>query len=111
MALDRNKIDRNKNNISKRLEDEDDIKQIAKLALSKYPIKATPEIVEYIIKHGYSEEFGARDIQRVLKRLIGLPLADEILSNRQPDNGTGKYDAEIRENKLEIVNTIGSSML
>ena len=30
MALDRNKIDRNKNNISKRLEDEDDIKQIAK---------------------------------------------------------------------------------
>ena len=91
--------------------DENDIKQIAKLALSKYPIKATPEIVEYIIKHGYSEEFGARDIQRVLKRLIGLPLADEILSNRQPDNGTGKYDAEIRENKLEIVNTIGSSML
>ena len=30
MALDRNKIDRNKNNISKRLEDEDDIKKIAK---------------------------------------------------------------------------------
>ena len=30
MALDRNKIDRNKNNISKRLEDEDDIKQVAK---------------------------------------------------------------------------------
>jgi ATP-dependent Clp protease ATP-binding subunit ClpA len=88
-----------------------DIKEIAKLALSKYPIKATPEIVDYIIENGYSEEFGARDIQRVLKRIIGLPLADEILSNRQPDNGTGRYDAEIRENKLEIVNTIGSSVL
>tara|TARA_S200002703_G_scaffold105811_1_gene91783 strand:- start:192 stop:1577 length:1386 start_codon:yes stop_codon:yes gene_type:complete len=86
-----------------------DIKQIAKLALSKYPIKATPEIINYIIEHGYSEEFGARDIQRVLKRLVGLPLADEILANRQPDNGTGKYDAEVRENKLEIINTIGSS--
>lgn len=85
---------------------ESDIKQIAKLALSKYPVRATPEVVNYIIKHGYSEEFGARDIQRVLKRLVGLPLADEILSNRQPDNGTGKYDAEVRENKLEIVNTI-----
>jgi len=90
---------------------QDDIKQIARLALAKYPIKATPEITDYIIKHGYSEEFGARDIQRVLKRLVGLPLADEILANRQPDNGTGRYDAEVRENKLEIINTLGSSSL
>ena len=90
---------------------QDDIKEIAKLALLKYPIKATPEIVDYVIKHGYSEEFGARDIQRVLKRLVGLPLADEILANRQPENGTGKYDAEIRENKLEIINTFGGSSL
>jgi len=89
----------------------DDIKDIAKLALAKYPVKSTPEIIDYIIENGYSEEFGARDIQRVLKRLVGLPLADEILANRQPDNGTGKYDAEVRENKLEIINTFGSSSL
>ena len=89
----------------------DDVREIAKLALTKYPVKATPEIVDYIIKHGYSEEYGARDIQRVLKRLVGLPIADEILSNRHPDNGTGRYDAEVRENKLEIINTVGSSML
>jgi ATP-dependent Clp protease ATP-binding subunit ClpA len=89
----------------------EDIKKIAKLALSKYPVKASPEIVEYIIKHGYSEEFGARDIQRVIKRLVGLPLAEEILSNRQPDNGTAKYDAEVREDKLEIVNTVALSSL
>lgn len=89
----------------------EDIKKIAKLALSKYPIKATPEIIDYIIKHGYSEEYGARDIQRVIKRLVGLPLADEILSKRHPDNGTGKYDAEVREDKLEIINTSGLSSL
>jgi len=89
----------------------EDIKKIAKLALSKYPVKASPEIIDYVIQHGYSEEFGARDIQRVLKRLVGLPLADEILANRQPDNGSSKYDAEVRENKLEIINTVGSSML
>ena len=88
-----------------------DVKKIAKLALSKYPIKATPEIIDYIIRHGYSEEFGARDIQRVIKRHVGLPLADEILSNRHPDNGTAKYDAEIREDKIEIVNTIALSSL
>ena len=89
----------------------EDIKKIAKLALSKYPVKASPEIVDYIVEHGYSEEFGARDIQRVIKRLVGLPLADEILSNRQPDNGTGRYDAEVIEDKLEIVNTIDLSAL
>lgn len=89
----------------------EDIKQIAKLALQKYPVKATPQLVDYIIKHGYSEEFGARDIQRVIKRLVGLPLADEILSNRHPDNGSSKYDAEIREDKLEIINTVGLSSL
>tara|TARA_Y100001937_G_scaffold128028_1_gene202154 strand:- start:2264 stop:3649 length:1386 start_codon:yes stop_codon:yes gene_type:complete len=91
--------------------DEDDIKKIARLALSRYPIKPTAEIINYIIKHGYSEEFGARDIQRVIKRLVGLPLADEILSNRQPINGTGKYEAEVRENKLEIINTVALSSL
>tara|TARA_R100001509_G_scaffold125700_1_gene79204 strand:- start:2337 stop:3740 length:1404 start_codon:yes stop_codon:yes gene_type:complete len=89
----------------------EDIKKIAKLALSKYPIKATPEIIDYIIKHGYSEEFGARDIQRVIKRLVGLPLAEEILSDRHPDNGSAKYDAEVVEDKLEIINTIALSSL
>jgi len=89
----------------------DDIKKIAKLALSKYPVKASPEIVDYVVKRGYSEEFGARDIQRVIKRLIGLPLAEEILSNRQPDNGSARYDAEVREDKIEIVNTVALSSL
>lgn len=89
----------------------DDIREIARLALSKYPIKSSPEILDYVIKHGYSEEFGARDIQRVLKRLVGLPLADEILANRHPDNGTNRYDAEVIENKLEIINTIALSSL
>ncbi len=89
----------------------EDITDIAKLALSKYPIKATPEILGYIIKHGYSEEFGARDIQRVIKRLVGLPLAEEILSNRHPENGSSKYDGEVVEDKLEIINTVALSSL
>ena len=47
MALDRNKIDRNKNNISKRLEDEDDIKQIA---------KTTKEELMYYLSPVYSKD-------------------------------------------------------
>ena len=89
----------------------EDVKKIAKLALSKYPVKASPEIIDYVIKRGYSEEYGARDIQRVIKRLVGLPLADEILSNRHPDNGTSRYEAEVREDKIEIINTVALSSL
>jgi ATP-dependent Clp protease ATP-binding subunit ClpA len=87
----------------------DHVKEIAKLTLSKYPIKATPEIISYVIKHGYSEEYGARDIQRTVRTLIALPLADEILSNRLPDNGSGKYDAHVCGDKIEIINTIALS--
>ena len=87
------------------------IKQIAKPSLSKFPVRATPELIDYIIKHGYSDEYGARDIQRVIKRLVGLPLAEEILSNRHPDNGTAKYDTEVVEDKLEIINTVALSSL
>ena len=84
----------------------DDIKQIAKNTLAKYPIKDTPEIVSYVIDKGFSEEYGARDIERTIKTLVALPLADEILSSRHPMDGTSKYDAEVRENKIEIINTI-----
>ena len=84
----------------------DDIKQIAKNTLAKYPIKDTPEIVSYVIDKGFSEEYGARDIERTIKTLVALPLADEILSSRHPMDGSSKYDAEVRENKIEIINTI-----
>ena len=86
-----------------------DIREIAKMTLSKYPIKATPEIVSYVVKHGYSDEYGARDIQRVVKNLVALPLADEILSNRRPDNGTETYDAQVWEDKIQIINTTSLS--
>ena len=84
----------------------EEIKKIAKLTLSSYPIKTNNEIISYVVKHGYTEEYGARDIQRVVKNLIALPLAEEILSNRHPDNGSGKYDLQVREDKVEIINTI-----
>jgi hypothetical protein len=87
----------------------DHVREIAKLTLSKYPIKATPEVISYVIKHGYSEEYGARDIQRTVRTLIALPLADEILSNRLPDNGSGKYDAHVSGDKIEIINTTSLS--
>lgn len=84
----------------------EDIKQITKNTLKKYPIKSTPEIVSYVIDKGYSEEYGARNIERAVKTLVALPLADEILSMRHPIDGTSKYEAAVREDKIEIINTM-----
>lgn len=84
----------------------EDIRQITKNTLLKYPIKSTPEIVSHVIDKGYSEEYGARNIERTVKTLVALPLADEILSMRHPIDGTAKYEAAIREDKIEIINTM-----
>ena len=83
-----------------------DIRSIAKMTLTDYPVKTTPELLDYVVSKGYSDEFGARDIQRVVKNLVALPLANEILSNREPSNGSGKYETSVREDKVEIINTI-----
>lgn len=85
---------------------DDDIEQIVKLNLKKYPIKATPQIVEHIKKNGYTEEFGAREVERAIKNLIALPLADELLCHRHPNDGSGKFDLDIVEGKVEVINTV-----
>jgi ATP-dependent Clp protease ATP-binding subunit ClpA len=84
----------------------EDIRSIAKMTLSGYPVKTTPELLDYVVSKGFSDEFGARDIQRVVKNLVALPLANEILSNREPNNGSGKYETSVKEDKVEIINTI-----
>lgn len=83
----------------------DNAKAIAKIALKKYPVKVTEELVDYLVDKGYSEEYGARNINRFAKKLIALPLADEILSNNLPIDGSSKYDVELAEGNLKVVNT------
>jgi len=83
-----------------------DIEKIAKLMLSKYPIKPTGEVVSYIISKGFSEEYGARNIKRAVRDLVGLPLAEVILKKEVPDNGTNTYEAHILDDKFEVVNTV-----
>ena len=83
----------------------DDVKEIVKLNLDKYPVKVTPHLVDYIVQKGYTEEYGARDIERAIKSFLALPLADELLSQRHPDDGTDKYDVDIVDGKIEVVNS------
>ena len=35
---------------------------------------------EYLAEEGYSAEFGARELRRVVERLVASPLSDRLLS-------------------------------
>lgn len=83
-----------------------DIEKIAKKALHKYPVRVTQELLNYTLEVGYSEKYGARDLERTIRKLIGLPLADEILSKKIPIDGTGNYEAIVSDKKIQIINTV-----
>lgn len=83
----------------------DNVRDIVKMNLDKYPVKSTPQLVDYIMSRGYTEEFGARDIERAIKTFLALPIADELLSNRHPEDGTKKYSVDIVDGKLHVIDT------
>ncbi|MCD6086043.1 ATP-dependent Clp protease ATP-binding subunit, partial [bacterium] len=44
--------------------------------------KIEPEVVDYLVQEGYSEEFGAREIKRIVYQKIEVPLAKELLTGK-----------------------------
>lgn len=87
----------------------DDASKIAELHLKGFPVKRTPELVKFVVDNGFSAEFGAREIQRFIKKNIGLTLADTILSGKVPQDGTVNYDLSVgKSNNLEVINTTSS---
>lgn len=80
-----------------------DAEQIAELRLKDYPVKRTKELIKFIVDGGFSEEFGAREVARFIKRAIALPLANKILNKNLPKDN-GKYEFSISNGKAEIVN-------
>ncbi|MBL7184169.1 MAG: ATP-dependent Clp protease ATP-binding subunit [Anaerolineae bacterium] len=67
----------------------EEIKQIVTLELDKIrerldehqiELKATDEAQDFLAQEGYSTEFGARHLRRVIQRLIEDPLSEKLLS-------------------------------
>ncbi len=42
-------------------------------------VKLTPAAVEFLVEHGYDENFGARPLKRSIQRYIEDPLSEKIL--------------------------------
>lgn len=68
--------------------DEDTIKQIIQLQLAELIVRAAenhynliiaPEVNDLIFKEGYNADYGAREIQRTIQRLIENPISDDLL--------------------------------
>ena len=86
---------------------EENCMQIAKLSLKDIPIKKHKALLRYIVKNGYSLQYGARNIQRFVKNNVGLRVADMILQKKVPKKEGEMYTPKITGNELLIVDTVG----
>ena len=84
----------------------DDCLKIAKLSLKDIPIKRYKTLLRHIVENGYSEQYGARNIQRFVKNNIGVKVADMILKKRLPKKEGDMYTPKITDGELFIVDTI-----
>ena len=84
----------------------EDCIKIAKLSLKDIPIKRYKALLNHIVKNGYSQQYGARNIQRFVKNNIGVKVADMILKKRLPKKEGDMYTPKIIDNELFIVDTV-----
>jgi len=52
------------------------------ITFRRLEISVSERVIDYLIKMGYSPEYGARPMQRAVERHIGFPLAEAISSGR-----------------------------
>ena len=71
-------------------------KEIIKLAqrvkAKKITLTVTPKCIDYLTDEGYSKEFGARNMARVIEEKIANPLVDEVLFGKLAKGGSVTAD-------------------
>jgi len=85
---------------------ERDIRKIVSLELQGVPIKKTKSLLDYVVKGGYSKEYGARNVKRFIKSNITVKVAEAILEKRVPKKEGTMYSPKIKNGELIIVDTI-----
>jgi ATP-dependent Clp protease ATP-binding subunit ClpC len=60
------------------------------------------EVTQLIIKNGYSEEYGAREIRRAVQKIIELPLADAIVNCPDEELEHSTFYLDVKNSKLNI---------
>ena len=71
--------------------------------LKGHELSYAPGVVEYIQEKGYSEHFGARPMLNVAMRVLGDPVAEQMLINGGwPVRGIIKHDGRSKKCSLEV---------
>jgi ATP-dependent Clp protease ATP-binding subunit ClpA len=86
-----------------------DVERIVKLNLKQYPVNPTQQLIDFVVEKAYSVEYGVRELKRFLRTQVALPIADSILMQMAPIDGSGKYTMSVRNSKLEVVNVTPSA--
>ena len=60
-------------------------------------------LLDYIVKNGYSEEYGARHIKRFIKNEVATVVAQALLERKLPSKKGDLYTPKIIGGKLELV--------
>ena len=84
---------------------EKDIRKIVTLELRGVPIKKTKSLLDFIVKGGYSKEYGARNVKRFIKSNVSVKVADAILDKQVPKKKGTMYSARVKDGELHIVDT------
>ncbi len=77
-------------------------KVVKKLAEKDIDLKFTEDALKYLVQKGYTADYGARPLRRVIEQEIEDKLADEILSGKLTKGAKVTVDADIDEGKLKF---------
>ena len=77
-------------------------KVVKKLKEKSIDLKFTEEALRYLVQKGYTADFGARPLRRVIEQEIEDKLADEILSGKLQDGARVTVDADIDMGRLKF---------
>jgi ATP-dependent Clp protease ATP-binding subunit ClpA len=75
----------------------------AELAAKNVTLEATPGCIEWLARKGYSEEFGAREIARLVSSKIKDFFVDEVLFGRLAAGGKARADASDGDVTIEVL--------
>ncbi len=77
-------------------------KVVNKLKEKEIELKFTEEALRYLVQKGYTADYGARPLRRVIEQEIEDKLADEILSGKLTNGAKVTVDADIEAGKLKF---------
>jgi len=63
-------------------------------------LHVTPGAIDYIAKHGFSEDYGARQIRRIIQKEVENLISEGVISQEFKEND--QIDVNVKDGKLQI---------